>query len=53
VTIGVGDGALAELSRDEPVITSASDGKTCTAKIAKKAAAATRLTKIERRELMR
>jgi hypothetical protein len=34
------------------VITSASDGNTCTAKIAKKAAAATRLIINERRELM-
>ena len=53
LTVGKGVGTFSLFSSDDPVITSASEGRTCTAKMANKAAAATRLAKIERRELMR
>ena len=53
LAVGKGVGRFSLFSSDDPVITSASDGRTCTAKMANKAAAATRLARIERRELMR
>ena len=53
LTIGKGVGRFSLFSSDDPVITSASEGSTCTAKMANKAAAATRLARIERCELMR
>jgi hypothetical protein len=52
LALAIGVGSLLLTSCDPPVITSASDGSTCTAKIAKKIAAAIRLTTNDRRELM-